>query len=122
MSKEQDSISTFIKPIVEEPSETAIVKVEDSKSTSIVPISKPTVAIDEHKKQLNHARYLRMKERLNALKANQTHGCRIILFNIDGRIKQFEVSTEEEYKNMLTNMLSTLKDNELLTDYLITSR
>lgn len=122
MSKDEDSISTFIKPIVEEPNDNAIVKAEDAKSSAIVSIQKPTPVVDEHKKQLNRARYLRSRERLNALKANQTHGCRIILFNIDGRIKQFEVSTEEEYKNMLTNMLSTLKDNELLTDYLITSR
>ena len=113
-----ESISEFIKPKVEEPNdETAIVKADGS-STEIVVAPTP----EEIKKQRYREQYQKYKQRLNELRANQIKGARVILFNITGSIRQIDVATEDDYKQVLTDLLGTLKDNELLTDFLITSR
>ena len=118
MSTEATSVAEFISsPKVEEPNEdTCIVKAETN--TEIV--RAPTA--EELKKQRAREAYQRKKERIVALKNNQVHGCKVILFNINSKIHLVDVASEADYRKLIEDLLGTLKDNELLSDYLLDER
>ena len=114
MSAEQ-SISDFVKPTIEEPTEdtTAIVKVESKTEIVVAP------SADEIKRQRSREAYQRQKERIAALKENQVRGCKVFLFNINSKIRSVEITNEDDYRKFIEDLLGTLKDNQLLNDFLI---
>ena len=117
-ASEATSVAEFISPKVEEPNdETAIVKA-DASNTEIVVAPTP----DELKRQRAREAYQRKKERIVALKNNQVHGCKVILFNINSKIHLVDVASEADYRKLIEDLLGTLKDNELLSDYLLDER
>ena len=119
MTEEQhESINDFIKPTIEEPNdETSIVKA-DASTTEIV----LAPSADEIKRQRSREAYQRQKERLEALKNNQVRGSQVILFNITSKIRAIDIVTEDDYRKLIEDLLGTLKDNQLLSDYLVQPR
>ena len=113
-----ESINDFIKPTIEEPTEdtTAIVKVESKTEIVLAPSQ------DEIKRQRSREAYQRQKERLEALKNNQVRGSQVILFNINSKIRAVDIVTEDDYRKLIEDLLGTLKDNQLLSDYLVQAR
>ena len=112
-----ESINDFIKPTIEEPTdETAIVKVESKTEIVLAP------SADEIKRQRSREAYQRQKERLEALKNNQVRGSQVILFNINSKIRAVDIVTEDDYRKLIEDLLGTLKDNQLLSDYLVQAR
>ena len=116
-----EEISRFISPKVEEPSETSEHAIVPLKTTIDISADADALRAEmlEKKRQQNRGNYLRKKERLEALRNNQIKGANIILFNVNGKIRQIKVTNEAEYLKFIEDLLGTLKDNSLLTDFLI---
>ena len=69
------------------------------------------------KRQKARERNEKKKAEIARLRAQQIRGCELILFNINGVINRLEIDTEEKYVKALENLVGTLKDNDLLSDY-----
>ena len=79
------------------------------------------------KKREYHKRYYQiLKERkqqqldlIEELKSKQITGCSITLMNVNGKTSTRSIRNEEEYLNLINDLISSLVDNGLLADYSI---
>ena len=87
------------------------------------PITEPTEpkSYRDKKREWNRKNYLRQKERLKTLEDNQIKGADIILYNLNGKLREIKIQCESDYKQFIDDLLGTLKDNEMVSDYLIKS-
>ena len=104
---EQTPISSFLE------------RVSDKTETEQIDDTDSVVILDK-KKESNKRRYQRSKEKLLALRANQIHGCELVLFNINNKLRKIQIQSEKDYLNLIEDLLGTLKDNQMLSDYLLT--
>lgn len=98
---------------------------EENTTTTPTETVKSEITTDEatvldKKKAENKKRYQRSKEKLLALRANQIHGCELVLFNINNKLRKIIIQSEKDYIKLIEDLVGTLKDNQMLADYLLT--
>ena len=69
------------------------------------------------KRQKAREYHAKKRAEIARLRAQQIRGCELILFNINGVINRLEIDTEQKYVQAIENLVGTLKDNQLLSDY-----
>lgn len=117
-SSQEEPISTFFERKHEEDETRSTSDTSSAETQQIEQFQE--VSVLDKKKEENKRRYQRSKEKLLALRANQVHGCELVLFNINNKLRKITIQSEKEYLNLIEDLIGTLKDNEMLSDYLLT--
>ena len=117
-SSQEEPISTFFERKHEEDETRSTPDTSSAETQQIEQFQE--VSVLDKKKEENKRRYQRSKEKLLALRANQVHGCELVLFNINNKLRKITIQSEKEYLNLIEDLIGTLKDNEMLSDYLLT--
>ena len=74
----------------------------------------------EYKRNYQKEWRKRRSQELEELKTKQIKGAQICLLNINNKLRNISVQSEQEYIDFLDDLLATLRDNGLINDYSLT--